>query len=89
MATTRKMLVLTDATGRIVAAAHPGAASSSGMGVGITQLPGQTIHEVDVPEAVTRLTGRDFHQMVSGARFVPGTPTLVFPEIRVHRHEDE
>lgn len=86
---TRSMLVVTDATGRVVAAAHAGKAGDERIGVGIAPLPGQTIHEVEVPEPLTRLSGRDFHQFMSQARLVPGTLKLSFPEIRVRRHDGE
>ncbi len=87
METIQKMLVVTDGSGRVVAAAHPGKASKEGMGVGIMPLPGQIIHEVEVPEAVTRLSGRDFHQVISQARMELGTLKLKFPEIRVQHSQ--
>lgn len=86
---TRTMLVVTDATGRVVAAAHLGPAGNERQGVGIAPLPGQTIHEVEVPEPLTRLSGRDFHQFMSQARIMPGTLKLAFPEIRIRRHDGE
>ncbi len=87
---TRKMLIVTDGSGRIIAAAHPGSASTKGVNVGITALPGQVIHEVEVPEAVLQLSGRDFHQVISQARMEPGTLKITFPEIRIQgaKHEE-
>ena len=86
---TRKMLIVTDESGRIVAAAHPGDASMKGVNVGIVALTGQVIHEVDVPEALSQLSGRDFHQVMSQARMEPGTLKITFPEIRIQRAKRE
>lgn len=86
---TRKMLIVTDASGRTVAAAHLGAASTKGLGVGIMPLPGQQIHEVELPDAVAELSGRDFHQVISQARMEPGALKLTFPEIRIERAKHE
>ena len=83
------MFFITDEKGNIVAAAHKGEGSVPGQTVGIAPRPGQTIHEVEVPEPVTRLTGRDFHLFVSQSRFEPAAAKLSFPELRVRRHNDE
>ena len=88
MSETRTMLFVTDEHGNIVAAAHKGESSVQGLNVAIIPLPGQTIHEVEVPEPVTRLTGRDFHLFVSQARFETTAAKLAFPELRV-RHPDD
>ncbi len=80
-----KMLVVTDAAGKIVAAARRGASSVKGQSLAIKPLPGQTVHEVDVPEPVTRLSGRDFHLLLSQSRFEHGAAKLTFPSIRVKK----
>lgn len=89
MAETRTMLLITDEHGHIVGAAHKGSGSLPGLTVGISPLPGQTIHEVEVPEPVTRLTGRDFFLFASQARFETAPMKVTFPELRVHRQHDE
>ena len=73
MATTKKMLLVTDAAGKIVAAAHLSEAPQrSSINVGIRPLPGQQAHEVDVPEELTRLTsGHAFYLALSHATFTP------------------
>jgi len=86
---TRMMLFITDEHGNIVAAAHKGEGSVRGLSVAIGPRPGQTIHEVEVPEPITRLTGRDFHLFASQARVETAPMKLTFPQLRVHRqHED-
>ena len=86
MASTKRMLVVTDAAGRIVAAAHPHDGKPSKMNVGISALPGQEIHEVDIPEEVTRLkSGHDFHMAISHAKFQRTTGTIEFPKITVKK----
>jgi hypothetical protein len=89
MTETRTMLFITDEHGNIVGAAHKGEASAPDLSVGISPRPGQTIHEVEVPEPVTRLTGRDFHLFVTQARFETPTAKLRFPDLRVRRQHDE
>ena len=89
MTETRTMLFITDEQGNIVAAAHKGEGSVPGLTVTITPRPGQAVHEVEVPEPVTRLTGRDFHLFVSQARFETTAAKLAFPELRIRRPHDE
>jgi hypothetical protein len=55
MAKTIRLLVITDAHGRIVGSAPDGATDHKEMGVGLTALPGQQIHSVEVPSGVERL----------------------------------
>jgi len=89
MSETRTMLLITDERGNIVAAAHKGEGSVPGLAVSISPRPGQTVHEVEVPEPVTRLTGRDFHLFMSQARFETRAVKLSFPELRVRHQHDE
>jgi hypothetical protein len=89
MSETRTMLFVTDEHGNIVAAAHKGEGSVPGLTVAVTPRPGQTIHEVEVPETVTRLTGRDFHFFVSQARFETAAAKLRFPELGIRHLHDE
>lgn len=85
MAAKTKMLVVTDGAGRILAAAHtPGKPSK--MNVGISALSGQVIHEVEVPEELTRLkSGHDFHMALCHAKFQAAKGTFEFPEITLKR----
>jgi hypothetical protein len=88
MPSIKKMLVVTDATGRIVAAAHPHDGKPAKMTVGIAALPGQEIHEVDFPEELTRLkSGHDLHMALSHAKFQRATGKLVFPSITFKKVE--
>jgi hypothetical protein len=86
---TVSMLFITDERGNVVAAAHRGSGSVPGQNVGINPLPGQRIHEIEVPEPIARLGGRDFHLFVSQARFEVRAAELKFPEVRVKRHDEE
>ncbi len=82
MASKTKMLVVTDAAGRILAAAHPNRGKSSKMNVGLSPLPGQELHEVEVPEELTRLkSGHDFHMALNHAQFHRASGKLAFPEV--------
>jgi hypothetical protein len=82
MASTKRMLLVTDASGRVLAAAHPNEGSPSKMNVGLAPLPGQEIHEVDVPEALLRLkAGHEFQMALSHAKFERATGKLRFPEV--------
>ena len=82
MSTTKKMLIVTDAEGKIIAAAHLDDAQRSGPNVGVVPLPGQTIHEVDVPEALTKLrSGHEFHLALSRARLNPMTGKIEFKPV--------
>jgi len=45
-------------------------------------MPGQEIHEVEVPEALLRLkAGHEFHMALSHAKFQQATGKLEFPEV--------
>jgi len=86
MTATKKMLLVTDAVGNIVAAAHLGGPQHGTTSVGVVPLPGQTIHEVEVPEALTRLTsGSAFHQALSGASRDPATGRIVFKPVALKK----
>lgn len=88
MTESRTMLFVTDPQGNVVAAAHPGEGSVAGLTVAVNPLPGQIIHEVEVPEPLAQLTGRDFHFFVSQARFEIRTSKLIFPRLRLERHDE-
>jgi hypothetical protein len=82
------MLVVTNAAGRVAAAAHMPEGQPSKMNVGIKALPGQEIHEVQVPEEITRLkSGHEFHVALSHATFNRATRTLEFPKVTYKRVE--
>jgi hypothetical protein len=85
MSQTRKLLLITNSEGRVVAAANHGESSQSGLSLAIRPLPGQRVHEVEVPEPITRLSGRDFSMLMSQARFEVGPARLSFPKIRIER----
>ncbi|WP_322750967.1 MULTISPECIES: hypothetical protein [unclassified Frankia] len=87
MAELRKILVITDVDGRVIAAGHRGESSAEGLNLAIGPLPGQMFHEVEVPEPVTRLSGHDFHLILSRARLDPATARLTLPRIQVERHD--
>ena len=89
MTQSRKMVVVTDTEGRVIAAGHRGESSVKGLNIAIKPLPGQTVHEVDIPELVTRLPGRDFHLLLSQASFDFGAAKLTFPNIRLERRHKE
>jgi hypothetical protein len=86
MASRKKMLVVTDAAGRILAAAHPPQDKPSKMNVGISALPGQEIHEVEIPEELTRLkSGHEFQMALSHAKFLPASKTFEFPDVTLKK----
>lgn len=86
MASKIKMLLVTDAAGHILAAAHKSDGKSSKVNVGFSPLPGQEIFEVEVPEELTRLkAGHDFHMALSHARFHRATGKIDFPEVNYKR----
>lgn len=79
MAATEKMIVIVDSSGTVVGAAHIGASNKSRMNVAMVPLPGQTLHEVDVPQEISTLeSGHLFHLAISAARFNAGTRKLEF-----------
>lgn len=49
------MHVVTDERGRVVGAAHLGRSSDDDVEIGIRPLPGQRVHQVEVPAIVARL----------------------------------
>ena len=86
MSTSKKMLLVTDGTGRILAAAPKYEGKPRDMSTGLAPLAGQEIREVEVPEELTRLkSGHDFHLALSHARFDRATGTLAFPKLTVKK----
>jgi len=82
MKSKKMLLVIDPKTGRVMGAAHMGGGSSPKMNVGLTPLPGQEIHEVEVPEEITRLKGgHEFHMALSHAKFDLATRALKFPKV--------
>jgi hypothetical protein len=87
-----KMHVVTDEQGRVVAAAHVGGARADNLGVGIQPLPGQRLHEVEVPSAVARLQDAHHLETFFAAARLDANGRLVLPEVEVvqakHRSEE-
>jgi hypothetical protein len=82
---TRRMLFLTNADGRVVAAAPISGKSKSGVNATFAPLAGQQIHEVAVPVEIAKLHGGDFHRAVSELRIVPGSDMRLFRNLKVKR----
>lgn len=82
MKSKKVMLVVIDQTGRIVAAAHTDGGNSSDLNTGLSPLPGQEVHEVEIPAELARLkSGHDFHMALAHAKFDRATKKVVFPKI--------
>jgi len=85
-----RMLLLTDAHGQVIGVASRGPARQGGHGIAISPLPGQTLHEVDVPsELADLLQGPDAHAVLS--RFVVEPTGAALREIPVtirRAHDD-
>jgi len=82
MASKKTMPVVTNAAGRILAAAHPADGKSSRMNAGLSPLAGQEVHEVEIPEDLARLkSGHDFHMALCHAKFHPASGKMEFPEV--------
>lgn len=91
MAETRRMLLITDSGGRVIGAVAQGpAAEGSGHGIAVAPLPGQAVHEVDVPaELASALQGPDAHAVFG--RFVlepTGARLREIPVIVRRLHDD-
>jgi len=72
-----KMLIITDNEGRIIGAARPANPSSTGPNTAIRPLPGQSIHEADVPDEIAALkSGHLLYQAFTGASFDAATGKL-------------
>jgi hypothetical protein len=78
-----KMHVVTDEQGRVVAAAHVGRARDDDLGVGIQPLPGQRLHEVEVPAPVARLEDAHHLEAFFAAARLDADGRLVLPEVEV------
>jgi hypothetical protein len=55
MADPRRIFVITDCDGAILGAAFPTAQGSAGASTGMAALPGQTLHELELPKELLRL----------------------------------
>ena len=84
MSKTTKMLLVVDAAGRVIAAAHEvDESSQKGMSTGIMPLPGQRILRVDVPEQIANLkSGSDLHLALSQIKAGHEAVGIEFKEIR-------
>jgi hypothetical protein len=72
------MILVTDINGGIIAATLVQANSGNNPQVRMEPLPGQQIHEVEVPEEVAEIgSGHSFFMAISGARIEPGTGKLI------------
>jgi hypothetical protein len=72
-----KMLLITNSDGQIVGAARPATASTTGPNTAIRPLPGQSIHEADVPDEIAGLSsGHLLYQAFMGATFDAATGKL-------------
>jgi hypothetical protein len=77
-----RMLLLTDAQGRVIGVPAKGPAGRGGHGIAIAPLPGRAVREVDVPaELADLLHGPDAHAVLS--RFVIEPTGAVLREIPV------
>lgn len=84
-----RMLLLTDADGRVIGAAAQGPARPGGHGIAITPLPGQTLHEVDVPaELADLLRGPDAHAVLSRFVVEPAGAALRQIPVTIRRAHD-
>ena len=82
MKTQKMLLVIDPATGRVVGAAHTQNKNAAKINTGLVPLPGQEIHEIEVPQEITRLkSGHSFHMAISHAKFNLATRKLEFPEV--------
>jgi hypothetical protein len=87
---TVKLIVITSTDGRVVAAAGPTAAAEKGFNTGIAPLPGQLMHEIEVPEAVMLLGAVDKHNWLQDhlALAPEGRRVMrVKTEVRIKKHE--
>jgi hypothetical protein len=85
---THTMFLVTDVDGRVVAAAHESEEGEEReASVGISALPGQTIHKVSVPGSFAELPGHELAAALAHARIKPDTNEFHFPEIEVREGE--
>ena len=83
MSRTTKMLLILDAEGRVVGAAHDvDKSSQKGLSTGIKALAGQRIVRADVPEEIASLeSGRDLHLAFSRLSALPQSVQLDFNKV--------
>lgn len=82
-----KMLLITNEAGGIVGAAHLPGKSSRKENVALEPLPGQRVHQVDVPDSIARLSsGHHFHLALSHATFDAASGKLTFKRIKTVKH---
>ena len=88
MASEKRMFLVVDADGRIVAAAHKAEGPSKEMNVGLAPLSNQKLYEVAVPEELSRLrSGHDFHLALTHAKFDNASGRLTFPKLTFKKLE--
>jgi hypothetical protein len=83
----RTMLLVVDAEGRFVAAAHHVDDVDGETNVGISALPGQTVHKVAVQAALLELPGDELEAAFAHARVEPGTTEVRFPQIETKQQK--
>jgi len=60
------MLIITNAEGQVVAAVPEGRKGKSELNVALSPMSGQTLHSVDVPAEIMKITmGSKFHSAIS------------------------
>ncbi|MGF6660055.1 hypothetical protein QF000_001699 [Paraburkholderia atlantica] len=75
----RTLLVVTNERGNVVATAHEGSSSNADMNIGISALPGQTLHRIQVPDEIFDIkSGHDFHCAISSIMIAHEYPTTKF-----------
>ena len=74
----RTMLLVVDSTGSVIGGIGTGRITGTGPSTGIMPLPGQTIHEVEVPEEISQLeTADEIFSAFSNYVVVPAQAKLV------------
>ena len=80
------MLIVTDATGNVVAAAHNKPLAKRGTNVRLSPLAGQTIFRIEVPEPIAQLaSGHDFHLALSHLLAKPEPAKMEIRDLEVRR----
>ena len=88
MASGKRMFLVVDAEGRVVAAAHKAEGPSKEMSVGLAPLSNQKMYEVALPEELSRLkSGHEFHLALTHAKFDGATGKMTFPKLTFKKLE--